>query len=301
MDVVTVFLESAVRATLPLALAALGEMITERAGVINIGLEGAMIAGALAATVAAVPQGTAIGYATATLAGAGVGAVIVVLVLGFRANQILVGTAVTGGALGVTAVVYRAAFGAGGAGLTVPTSPIVPVPFASELPVIGPALFSQPLPVYGLVAIAAVSWHFLYRTRAGLTLRAVGENPAAVLAAGRSPVRIQSMAIIAGSALGGLGGATLVLAQAGTFAEGMSAGRGFIALAVVAVGRWHPAGVVAAAFLFGGAGSLQYLLQATGSRVPYQFFLALPYLLTLVVLSSGGRQRSPAWLGRALP
>jgi simple sugar transport system permease protein len=298
MELLATFLESAVLATLPLGLAALGETVTERAGFINIGLEGTMIAGALAGTIVAVSHGTTVGYAAGALTGAAIGFAIVVLVTGFRANQILVGTAVTGGALGLTAVMYRAAFGAGGAGLTIPTSQAVAIPVLSELPLLGRALFEQPLPVYVLAILVAGLWWFLFRTRWGLALRAVGENPAAVTAAGLSPTRIQAVAIISGSALGGLGGATLVLAQAGTFAEGMSAGRGFIALAVVAVGRWHPVGVIGAAFLFGAAGSLQYLLQATDSGLPYQFLVAVPYVLTLVVLASGRRRQAPAWLGR---
>jgi simple sugar transport system permease protein len=167
--------------------------------------------------------------------------------------------------------------------------------------VLGRALFAQPAITYLVFALVPASAWWLSRTRAGLSLRAAGENPEAVRASGPSPVRLQAGAVIFGSALGGLGGAALVLAQAGTFAEGMSAGRGFIALAVVALGRWHPVGVAAAAVLFGATSSLQYLLQALGTAVPYQVFLALPYVLTLAVMAATGRSGEPAWLGKAQP
>jgi simple sugar transport system permease protein len=196
--------------------------------------------------------------------------------IGLRTNQVLTGTAVTGGALGITALL-------------------------SNVPVIGRALFAQPPITYFVYALVPLTWWYLTKTATGLSLRATGENPAAVRASGPSPGRIQTIAVITGSALGGLGGATLVLAQAGTFAEGMTAGRGFIALAVVALGRWSPFGVAGAALLFGATSSLQHLLQALGTDVPYQVFLALPYLLTLVVLASSGRTGGPAWLGKALP
>jgi simple sugar transport system permease protein len=140
---------------------------------------------------------------------------------------------------------------------------------------------------------------WLYRTGAGLSLRAVGERPAAAIAAGVSPMRQQLLAVLFGGALGGLAGGSLVLAQVGTFAEGMSAGRGFIAIAIVALGRWHPAGVALAALLFGGANALQFVFQAMGWDLPYQIFLALPYVVTLFALAGAvGRQAAPAALGR---
>jgi len=143
-------------------------------------------------------------------------------------------------------------------------------------------------------------WWWMYRTHAGLALRATGESPAAALAAGVRVRRVRCAAILFGGALGGLAGGTLVVAQAGTFAEGLSAGRGFIAIAIVVLGRWHPLGVAIAACIFGAASALQYLLQAVGLDMPYQFFLALPYLLTLIALAGvAGRVRPPAKLARA--
>lgn len=301
MDAIGVFLEAVIRATLPLALAAFGEMLSERAGFVNVGLEGSMIAGALAAAVGATAGGTVLGYGTGALAGAVVGVVMAVFAIGLRTNQILTGTAATAGALGLTSLLSQAFFGASGAALSIPMSQPVALPPFATLPVIGRALFAQPLISYAVFGLVPVIWWWLSRTRSGLALRATGESPDAVRASGLSPVRFQAGAVVAGSALGGVGGATLVLAQAGTFAEGMTAGRGFIALAIVALGRWHPIGVTGAALLFGATSSLQVLLQAGGTDLPYQVFLALPYVLTLAVLAITGRAGQPAWLGRALP
>lgn len=301
MEVLTVFLEAAVRATLPLMLAAIGEMLCERSGFVNVGLEGAMIGGALAATVAAGTGGTPAGYAAGALAGALTGALLAVFSIALRTSQILTGAAVTAGALGLTSLLSHAVFGASGSALTVPMSVPAAVPLLSGVPVIGRALFTQPPITYAVFALVPFAWWGLWRTSPGLALRATGENPDAVRASGPSPARLQAAAVVTGSALGGLGGATLVLAQAGTFAEGMTAGRGFIALAIVALGRWHPFGIAAASLLFGASSSLQYLLQALGTAVPYQAFLALPYLLTLAVLAATGRRGQPAWLGRSLP
>lgn len=301
MEILSGFLEAAVRATLPLLLAAIGELLSQRSGFVNVGLEGAMISGALAAAAAASIGETPLGYVAGAVAGGGVGALMALFAIGLRTNQILTGTAVTAGALGVTALLAHAMFGTTGVALGVPVSAPVALPVLSGIPIIGPALFEQPPITWLVFAIVPFAWWWLTRTRHGLSLRATGESPDAVRASGSSPARIQAAAVITGSALGGLGGAALVLAQAGTFAEGMTAGRGFIALAVVALGRWHPFGVAGAALLFGATSSLQYLLQALGTDVPYQIFLALPYLLTLAVLAATGRAGEPAWLAKALP
>jgi simple sugar transport system permease protein len=301
MDVLPGFLEAVIRATLPLALAALGEMLSERAGFVNVGLEGAMIGGALAATVVATLTGTTAGYVAGTVAGAAIGALLAAFAIGLRTNQVLTGTAVTAGALGVTALLSHASFGTMGAALSVPMSAPVALPLLSGIPLVGRAFFAQPPVTYFVYLLVPLAWWCLTRTTTGLSLRGTGENPEAVRASGKSPIRLQALAVITGTALGGLGGATLVLAQAGTFAEGMTAGRGFIALAVVALGRWSPFGVAGAALLFGATSSLQYLLQALGTGVPYQVFLALPYLLTLAVLAMSGRSGAPAWLGKPMP
>ena len=302
-DAAGAFLEATIRTATPLALAALGELVVERSGVINIGLEGAIVAGAFAGLVAAGGGGGVVaGFAAATAAGVAVAALFGAFAVGLRADQIITGTAVTLLALGLTGALYRALYGATGASLTVPTAGPLAVPGLAGLPVVGRALFAQPATTYAVYAAVPLLWWWMYRTHAGLGLRAVGESPAAAAAAGLSPARTRIGALLVGGALGGLCGGTLVLVQVGTFAEGMSAGRGFIAIAVVALGRWHPMGVAAAALLFGAASALQFLFQAMGWGLPYQLFLALPYVLTLLALAGAGRRAgrsaAPAGLGR---
>jgi general nucleoside transport system permease protein len=298
-DVLTAFLEATIRTATPLALAALGELVVERAGVINIGLEGALIAGAFGALVGADVGGTSGGFITAMLAGSAVSLVFALFVTRLRADQIITGTAVTLLAVGLTGTWYRVLYGESGAALTIPTSRPVPIPLLSSVPGIGPGLFAQPVTTYAIYILFPVVWWWLYRTRPGLALRAIGERPEAADAAGIRTARVRLFAILFGGAMGGLGGATLVLAQAGTFAEGISAGRGFIAIAVVALGRWQPIGVAIAAGLFGAASASQFLFQAMGWALPYQLFLVLPYVLTLVALTRvRTRVLAPAALGR---
>jgi simple sugar transport system permease protein len=223
------------------------------------------------------------------------------VVLWLRADAIIAGTAVTLLALGLTGTLYRALYGSQGAALSLPTLSPMPIPSLESLPVVGRAFFQQTGVTYVLYALAIALWWWMTRTHAGLALRATGERPAAAFAAGISPVRVQALALLFGGAMGGLAGGVLVLAQVGTFAEGMSAGRGFIAIAIVVLGRWSAPGVAAAALLFGAASQLQYVFQSLGWPVPYQLFLALPYVLTLLVLAGTQRRAvSPAWLGRAL-
>ena len=268
-------------------------MVSERAGVVNIGLEGCIIAGAYAAFV---PAGTApaLGYAASAIAGAAVGGLLVVFALGLRRDQIIVGTALTMLALGVTGALFRMR----AAPLMVATEAVTPIPLVSRIPVIGGAFFAQPVITYVAIMLPLVAWWWLYRTQAGLSLRAVGESPPAARTFGIRVPLVQSSAVLFGSALGGLAGGCLVLAQAGSFAEGMSAGRGFLAIAIVALGRWRPAGVALASFVFGAAMALQYVVQALGWNVRYELVLMIPYGLTLLALGAFARASAPAMLGR---
>jgi len=295
------FLESAVRLGIPLALAALGETISERSGVINIGLEGSIIAGALGGALGALAFDSAgLGVVAGAGAGLGVALVFAAFAIGLGADQIITGTAVTIGGLGMTGAIYQTQFGTTGTELSLPTLAPMSLPGLSEIPLVGSALFAQAPTAYLAYVLTPALWYFLYRTAAGLELRAVGESPDAARAAGVRVVRVRVLATLFGGALAGVAGAHLSLAHAGTFAEGMSAGRGFIAIAVVVLGRWNPALVLPAALFFGAASALQFLLQAVGLDLPYQLFLALPYLLTLGALAGWvGRSRAPAAL--ALP
>lgn len=294
------FLAAAVRTATPLMLAALGECVTERSGVINIGIEGSIVCGALAATIAAGSIGVAGGFAAGAAAGVAIALLFAIFTVYLRADQIITGTAITILSLGLTGLLYKTVYGATGVGLTTPTVGEYAVPVLSDLPVVGRALFAQPLVTYALYAIVPLMAWWFARTHAGLALRAVGESPDAALAAGVRPRRVQAAAVLVGGAFAGVAGATLVLAQSGTFVEGMSAGKGFIAIAIVVLGRWTPFGVAGAALLFGGASALQYLFQSLGLRdVPYQIFLAFPYLLTLIVLArASARAKAPAALAR---
>ena len=294
------FLAASVRVATPLLLAATGETITERAGVINLGLEGMMLAGALAATLGASAAGPWTGLALGVLVGMLLAAAFAAVTIGARADQIITGTALTLGAVGLTGTIYRQAYGTGGAGLALPTLDSVPIPGLFRIPVLGPALFDQPAPTYLALAALPVVWWVLFRTRPGLALRATGEGAAMARAMGLRTGLIRTAATVAGGAFAGLAGATLVLAQVGTFAEKMTAGRGYVAIAIVVLGRWHPVGVAVAALLFGAATALQYLFQSLGLAVPYQLFLMLPYVLTLLALAGAvGRVRAPADLGKA--
>ena len=225
------------------------------------------------------------------MAGVAVAGLFSLVAIGAGADQIITGTAVTLAAVGLTGTIYRTAFGPGGPGLTLPTLPAVGVPGLRAIPVLGPALFSQPVLTYMAWVLVPVSFWFLFRTWWGLALRAGGESAEAARASGIPVARVQMLATLVGGAMAGLAGATLVLAQVGTFAEKMTAGRGFIAIAIVVLGRRHPVGVLLAALLFGGATALQFVFQAMGLGLPYQLFLMLPYALALVALAFAGRGR----------
>ena len=235
----------------------------------------------------------------AVLAGLLVAVLFAAVTIGARADQIIAGTAVTLAAVGLTGTIYREAYGPRGRSLPPDLVPM-PIPGLSRLPVIGPALFAQPAPTYLALLAVPVVWWLLFRTRAGLALRATGEAAAAARAAGVRTRAVRVAAMLTGGAFAGLAGATLVLAQVGTFAEEMTAGRGFVAIAIVVLGRWHPLGVAVAALLFGAATALQFVFQAMGLSVPYQLFLMLPYVLTLLALGGAvGRVRAPADLGKS--
>ena len=294
------FLVSAVGLAVPLALAALGETVSQRAGVINIGLEGSVIWGALGGALGSLAGGGYAGLLAGALAGGAAALVFAVFAVRLNTDQIITGTAVTIGSLGFTGALYQSRFGVTGVALELETLPAWGLPLLSRIPVVGPALFDQALTAYlAYIMVPLLAW-FLFRTRWGLALRAVGESPEAAHAAGVPVVRTRMLAAVFAGLMAGLAGAHLSLAHTGTFTENMSAGKGFIAIAVVVLGRWRPAGVLAAALFFGGAEALQFALQAFDADLPYPLFLALPYVLSLAALAGWfGRSRAPD--GLALP
>lgn len=257
----------------PLILAGLGEVIGQRAGVLNIGLEGTMLMGAFFGFLVATKTGSLpLGFGCGVLCGIAISLVSSLFTVKMGADQVVVGTAVNFLALGVTGLAFRRIYGQSGQLLS---SPPLPKFMGLDLVVL-----------FALLAIPLV-WWLLHRTNWGLALRACGEYPTAVDAAGFAVPVLRIQALTLGGALAGLGGAYLALGVAGTFAEGMTAGRGFLAIALVTFGRWKPVWVALAAVLLGYAQSLQYSLQGRpifGVTVPSQLWLALPYVLALLVL-----------------
>ena len=293
------FLAAGLALGTPILLAALGELLVERAGVLDIGLEGTMLVGAFAAAVAAQHAGAPLpGVLAAAAAGLAVALLFGAAAVLAGADQIIVGTAINLLALGGTGALYREVYGETGTSLVLPTLPPIEIPLLSRLPLLGRVLSGQHALVYlGLALVPAIAL-FLSRTGLGLRVRALGDHPRAAESLGL-PVRRDRMIVLAvAGVLAGLAGAALSLASAGIFVEGVTAGRGFVALAVVVFGRWSPWGVLAGSLLFGVASALQFQFQATSIRVPYQLFLMLPYLLTLLaLLLPAGIARAPLALG----
>jgi len=296
-----------IRLAVPLLLAALGETLAEKSGVINVGIEGMILGGALAGfAVTCLSHSPWLGAGAAVLAGMTLAALFAGLAVVLGADQVVVGTAINILALGLTGVFFRALPQLSGASATAFTPLTLSFlhprqtqpPWAAQ---IASALLEQNILGWLAWLLVPLCWLYLFRTRAGLRLRASGEYPEAADGAGVRVERVRVGATLAGGALAGLAGAYLSIGYTNGFVENMSAGRGFVALAVVILGRWNPFGVAGAAFLFGLAFALQYQFQAAGTRFPYQFFLALPYVLTLAALLLRSRLRSapPAALGEA--
>jgi ABC-type uncharacterized transport system permease subunit len=271
---------SLVLVTTPLLLAATGEWIAERAGVINIAVEGAMLVSCYAAFACGLATGDPyLAALVAAIAGAGFALLLALFAVILEVDAVVAGTALNLLALGATAVAFRR-HGAG---------------TASTLPGLPPHLL--PAVAFVLLPLLGIAMH---RSRLGLALRACGEGASAAATQGVPVDRIRVCAVAAGGLLAGLGGAQLALVEARTFVEGMTGGRGFLALAIVVCGRWRAGGVLVAALFFGGAIVLQFQFQAGGSRVPYPVFLMLPYVLTLCVLAGVvTKARAPADLNRA--
>ena len=299
-DLIVPLLAGTVAAATPLIFAALGELITEKSGVLNLGLEGMMLMGAIAAFAAATTSGSlALGVVCGALAGAAMAGLFGVLALSLLTNQVATGLALTIFGTGLSAFV-----GQGFVSLTLTGLQPLPLPGLSRLPGLGPVLFEQNVLVYlSVAAFAAIHW-FLYRTKAGLLLRAVGESPESAHAVGYRVIRIRYWAVLFGGAMSGLSGAYLAVAYTPMWVEQLSAGRGWIALALVVFATWRPERVLAGAYLFGGMTILQLHAQALGLAVPSQLLSALPYLATILVLVLISRDvqkirvNAPASLGK---
>ena len=271
---------SVISASTPLLLAATGELVAEKSGVLNLGIEGMMLVGAIVGFAVTLTTGSAVlGIAAAAAAGMGMAFIFGVLVLLLLANQVAAGLALTIFGTGLSALIGKSFVGNG-----VPPLPKLDLPLLSDLPVIGPILFHQDALVYGsFLLLALVSW-FLYRTRPGLALRAVGDSHEAAHAIGYPVIAIRFGAVLFGGLASGLAGAYMSLVYTPMWAENMTAGRGWIALALVVFSTWRPARLLLGAYLFGGISILQLYVQGTQLHIPSQFLSMLPYLTTIIVL-----------------
>ena len=291
---------SLIVAATPILLAAIGELVVERAGVLNLGVEGMMITGAVTGFIVAYTTGSPLlGFAGAAVGGALLSAVFGVMVLFLLSNQVATGLAITLIGIGIAALA-----GQGYAGQRAPSLSSVEIPVLSDLPVLGPIVFGHDPVVYlGLAIVLAVSvW--LRRTRGGLVLRAVGENHDAAHALGYKVRAVRFGAILFGGACAGLGGAYLSLVRVPTWTDGITAGAGWIALAIVVFASWRPGRLILGAWLFGGLSVLQLNLQGARVPIPVEVLSMTPYLvtiLTLVVLSAGRHRgaAAPGSLGRS--
>lgn len=301
MQLVELIIFAVIVASTPLVFAALGELVVERAGVLNLGVEGMMILGALAGFAFHHDTGSHFGgVLAAALAGA-----IAAMLFGFltqylMANQVATGLALTIFGLGLSALLGQGYSGEGAEALAA-----VPIPFLSELPLVGKALFAHdPLVYLSVALIFAVGW-FLTRTRAGMILRAVGENHDAAHALGYRVVGVRMAALAFGGAMAGTGGAYLSLAQTPLWVENLTAGRGWIALAIVVFSAWRPGRALVGAYLFGGVTVLQLHTQGMGVDIEAQYLSMTPYLVTILVLAIMSRDKTraklnaPACLGRS--
>jgi len=306
---------AAVRLAMPVLLATLGEIITERGGILNLGLEGIMVMGAVTGFMTAYflengPLAGAagswsawLGLSAGVLAGMGMGLIMAVLSITLQVDQVIAGVTLVVFGHGLANYFYRQQFSS----LTARVSGLEPVsiPILSDIPVVGDILFKYDPTVYLTALLVFLTWFLLFRTTWGLRIRSVGENPAAAETSGVSVILVGYGATLLGAGLAGLGGAVLTVVQLRLFREGITAGRGWIAVALVIFARWKPGLALVGALLFGLADALQFRIQALSqvergvATIPYEFLLMLPYVLTLLaLLYRRGRSDAPAALGR---
>ncbi|WP_420583838.1 ABC transporter permease [Ruegeria sp.] len=283
-------------AATPLLLAAIGELVVEKAGVLNLGVEGMMIVGAISGFAISVETGSPwLGFVAAAIGGAVLSLLFVLLTQVALANQVASGLALTLFGLG-----FSALMGQSYVGVKPPDMADIHIPVISDIPVIGPILFQHDPILYVGIALTAAVWATLRYTRVGLILRAVGENHDAAHALGYKVIKIRIMAILFGGACAGLGGAYISLIRVPQWTEGMTAGVGWIALALVVFASWKPWRALLGAYLFGGITVLQLNLQAAGVAIPVEYLAMSPYIITILVLVilSADKSSAPASLGR---
>lgn len=300
IELLAKFIAATIAAGTPILFAALGEILTERSGVLNLGLEGLMLVGGMAGFAAASKfLSPWAGLAAALLAGAALGLIFGLLTITLRANQVVSGLALTTFGIGLSAFLGKSLLGKG---LTTPFNNYS-LPILGDVPYLGTAFFRHDALVYLSFILVPLFWFLIYKTRVGLHMRSVGENPRAADTLGVNVTGQRYLYTILGGALVALGGAYLSIAYVPSWLENMTAGRGWIALAVVIFSGWNPLAALAGAYLFGGVNALSLYVQAFGIRIPSHFLGMAPYLMTIIVLIAATRGRkggaAPGSLGLA--
>ena len=282
----TDFYAAALRVSTPLLLAAIGGIVAERAGIVTFGMEGMMLMGCFVGVAAAfATKSILIGFAAAMLAGVLIAMLYGIMIIPLRANQIVSAVALNLMVVGLTSFMNTLFFGLAADPVRVSKLQPLEIPLLSKIPLIGPIFFRQLPLVYLAYLLVPVIWFLLFRTTWGLKIRSVGEHPHAADTVGISVYKVRFASLVITGMLSGLAGAFLSLGQVGQFMENMTGGRGFIAYTAIVFGKWSPFGALLGCLLFGTADAFQLRLQALGIKlVPYQFLVALPYLVTLVVL-----------------
>ncbi|WP_337918657.1 ABC transporter permease [Pseudaminobacter soli (ex Zhang et al. 2022)] len=288
-----------IRIATPLLLAALGELVAERSGVYNMGLEGMMLMGAFIGYLSAHQSGSLwVGVAAAGLTGAAMAAVFAFMVITLKVEQIVTGLAVNLLGAGLSTYWLRAAFSDSGQTPVIPFFENVPIPVLSQLPVVGPILFDQKLLTYFAFLMVPAVWFLLFRTRYGLIIRCAGDNPKALDVKGVSVAAVQYAAVVFGGLMAGLGGAFLSVGSAARFVPDMTNGRGWLAIIIVIAGLWRPYAVLAATLVFSFLDALQLQIQGIGIAIPYQLLLMMPYVVAIIALMvRRSRANAPAMLG----
>ncbi|AEV37685.1 sugar ABC transporter, permease protein [Pseudovibrio sp. FO-BEG1] len=300
LSMIEAVLLTIITASTPLLLAAIGELVVERSGVLNLGVEGMMIVGAVMGFAATQATGSPyIGILAAMISGVAMSVLFGFLTLNLMTNQVATGLALTILGLGLSGMIGEAFIGQPGISL----KPIA-IPGLSAIPFIGPLLFNQDILVYASYGLVIAVYFVLFKSRTGLIIRAVGDNHGSAHSLGYSVIKVRYLAVMFGGACSGLAGAYLSLIYTPQWVEGMTAGRGWIALALVVFASWRPARVLVGAYLFGAVSILQFHAQAAGIGLPTQFMSALPYLATIIVLIMISRNKTlakvntPACLGK---
>ena len=298
-DVLTRLLSTTLIMATPMLVAAMGTQFIERSGIINIGNEGFMIMGALMGVVGSYVSGSAfVGALVAMLSAGALGLVFAFFTITLRANQVVTGLAVNAIAAAVTSLLFRQIFGLSASVPRIETFETLPIPLLRDIPVLG-VLFEQTAVGYLAFLLVPLTTFVLRRTRLGLTVRSVGENPLCCDTLGIHVQRTRYLSVLYGSMMAGLGGAFVSMGQLSFFTVGMIAGRGYMTLAAIVFGNYTPWGIMLACVLFGAVSSLQYMLQATSSLIPYQLWVSFPYLFAVLALCLyRTRSKAPACSGQ---